>query len=151
MVVVVWFCGTVSTRWLHPTCPWHVCCMPNEGWLASLPRVAKKTLSETAKDRKSFSETVARLLCPLAHSHGDTLTQFLMNISLTHPQTPIHVKVCTCKFNERQWQKLRPRPLSVVFCGMKLTHMPWHIFICTCRHPRLLLCNLLLLLYPAAR
>lgn len=100
------------TRLLHAK--WRLAC-----FLAASGK-KKRTLSKTAKDRKSFSETVARLLCSLAH----TLTRPHPHATHTHIRTHhrIHVKACTCKFNERQWLKLRPRPLSVVFCGMKHTH-----------------------------
>jgi len=95
-------------------------CQMKVGLLPCRKWQKKRTLSKTAKDRKSFSETVARLLCSLAH----TLTRPHPHATHTHIRTHhrIHVKACTCKFNERQWLKLRPRPLSVVFCGMKHTH-----------------------------
>lgn len=119
-----WVGVSVSSRWLHPTCPWHVCCMPNEGWPASLPQVAKKknAFEDSQRPQIVFGDCCAFTLLASTHSYTSSSTCHAHTHTHIRTHHRIHVKACTCKFNERQWLKLRPRPLSVVFCGMKHTH-----------------------------
>lgn len=82
----------------------------------------KNAFEDSQRPQIVFGDCCAFTLLASTHSYTSSSTCHAHTHTHIRTHHRIHVKACTCKFNERQWLKLRPRPLSVVFCGMKHTH-----------------------------